>query len=59
MKQNTKSPWELLKVETKTKIGNLSVETKGKEKELLVWVEKNKYHKEEYEYDERLHTLDT
>ena len=48
-----------MKVETKTKIGNLSVETKGKEKELLVWVEKNKYHKEEYEYDERLHTLDT
>ena len=46
-------------VETKTKIGNLGVETKGKEKELLVWVEKNKYHKEEYEYDERLHTLDT
>ena len=44
-------------VETKTKIGNLGVETKGKEKELLVWVEKNKYHKEEYEYDERLHTL--
>ena len=44
-------------VETKTKIGNLGVETKGKEKELLSWVEKNKYHKEDYECDRKLHTL--
>ena len=44
-------------VETKTKIGNLGIETKGKEKELSVWVEKNKHHKEEYENDENLHTL--
>ena len=43
--------------ETKTKIGNLGVETKEKEKELLAWVEKDKNHKQQYEYDEQLHTL--
>ena len=43
--------------ETKTKIGNLGVETKEKEKELLAWVEKDKNHKQEYEHDEQLHTL--
>ena len=43
--------------ETKTKIGNLGVETKEKEKELLAWVEKDKNHKQQFEYDEQLHTL--
>ena len=44
-------------VETKTKIGNLGVEIKAKEKELFTWVRKNENHKDQFDSDESLHTF--